>query len=372
MLELTYDSRFIGAFTGFGVGDAFGYPCRNLTFEEICRRFEKKGCLRLAVNSKTDTALFTDATQMTLFTADGIIWASSAQSLGGGGVDYTAHVFYAYQYWLYTQTKTVAGSEYSWLFDKRANPYRSGLIKTKGLYKKRFSSSVNIDALLEAKNLGYGKIGGAKNNNGDNGAVKRVMPAGLFFNYDAVLAFRAGADFAAVTHGNPTGYLAAGCYSAIIAELVNGARIDDAVEKAMIILQSYDGCDECYKTLELTRELLADADVPPLDAVRRIGGGLRADEALGIAVFSAALHEDDYKNAVRLAVNHDGESDVCGAMCGGLLGAYHGAGFIPKNWVKKLSYLRLVEDTAIRLLEQSYFNEPAAAIHPQGLEPRTH
>ncbi|MDR0197950.1 MAG: ADP-ribosylglycohydrolase family protein [Oscillospiraceae bacterium] len=364
MLKLTYDSRFIGAFTGFSVGDAFGYPCRDLPFDGICARFEKKGCLQLAVSSKTETALFSDATQMMLFTADGITWASVSQL--PEGVNYASYVFYAYQYWLYTQTKTIAGNEYSWLFDKSANPYRSALIKTKGLYKKRFSSSVNVDALAAAGNLNYGKIGEPKNDNSDNGAVKRVMPAGLFFNFDTLLAFRAGADFAAITHGNPTGYLSAGCYSAIIAQLVNGARIDDAAEKAMSILRSYDGCDECLETLRMTLELLGDESVPPLEAVRTIGTGNRADRALGIALFSAALHEDDYKNAVRLAVNHDGDSDVCGAMCGGLLGAYHGVGFVPKKWVKKLSYLRLIEDTAIRLLEQTYFNkeEPPAEQPP--------
>jgi len=355
MLELSFDARFIGAFTGFAVGDAFGYPCREMSYEKICSRFEKKGCLRLPINAASDSALFTDNTQLTLFTADGIIWASYSNA--PEGVNYSEYVFYAYQYWLYTQTKTVADERYSWIFDRNANPYRSKLIKTKGLYKKRFSSTVNIDALLEASNMNYGKIGKSLNNNSDNGGLKRVMPAGLYFNYDTLLAFRAGADFAAITHGDPTAFLAAGCYSAIIAELVNGARIDDALDKAMVILKSYKNFDECYKTLENVKNLLADASVPPLEAVSEIGRGVRADEALGIAVFCAALHEDSYENAVRLAVNHDGESDVCGALCGGLLGAYHGARFVPKKWVKKLSLLRLIEDTAIELVERTFFNK---------------
>ncbi|MCL2634039.1 MAG: ADP-ribosylglycohydrolase family protein [Oscillospiraceae bacterium] len=355
MQELTYALRFLGAFTGFAVGDAFGFPCRGLTFEEICRRFEKKGCLRLAVSGKTDTALFTDATQLMLFTADGITWA--AETNATDGVNYASYVFYSYQYWLYTQTKTIAGNEYSWLFDKLANPYKSVLVKTKGLYKKRFTSTVNIDALLEARNLNYGKINAPLNENSDSGAVKRVLAAGLFFNYDTTLAFRAGADFAAITHGSPVAFLAAGCYAAIIAELINGVKIDDAIERAIVILKTYDGHSECLKTLELVKELLADENVPPLEAVKEIGTGLNANEALGVALFAAALHEDDFCNAIRLAVNHDGESDVCGALCGGLLGAYHGAGFVEKKWVKKLSYLRLIEDMALALAEQTYFNE---------------
>jgi len=354
-MELSYYERFIGAFTGYAVGDAFGYPCRDLSYKELCRRFEKTGCLRLPINGASDAALFTDNTQMTLFTADGIMWAASQNA--PDGVNYAEYVFYAYQCWLYTQTKMIAGKEYAWIFDKTANPYRSKLIKTKGLYKKRFSSTVNVDALLEASNLNYGKIGAPLNRNADNGGMKRVMPAGLFFNYDTLLAFRAGADFSAITHGYPTAYLAGGCYSAIIAELINGARIDDAAEKALAILKSYKNHEECAQTLETVRDLLADASVPPLEAVSEIGDGARANEALGIALFCASLHEDSFENAIRLAVNHDGESDVCGALCGGLLGAYHGARFVPKKWVKKLSYLRLIEDTAIDLVEQSYFND---------------
>ncbi|MCL2070886.1 MAG: ADP-ribosylglycohydrolase family protein [Oscillospiraceae bacterium] len=352
---IDHASRFIGAFTGFSVGDAFGYPCREMTFEEICGRFEKRGCLRLAVSAKTNTALFTDATQMTLFTTDGILWATLSQK--EEGVNYTEYVFYAYQLWLYTQTKSIAGDEYSWLFDKNINAYRSKLIKTKGLYQNRAIEKTNVEQLSKIRNSSYGKIISPLNNFSDTGAVKRVLPAGLFFNYDAELAFRAGADFAAITHGNPVSYLSAGFYSAVIAWLINGLNIDSSIKKSVDILKSYKNSDEVLKVIEKVLKFLSDDNIPPTTAVTRIGTDDDAAQALGVALFSAALFEDSYENAIRLAVNHDGRSDVCGAMCGGLLGAYHGAGFIPKKWVQKLSYLRLIEDIAISLVENSYFNE---------------
>jgi ADP-ribosylglycohydrolase len=350
-------SRFIGAFTGFSVGDAFGYPCRDMTFEEICSRFEKNGCLRLAVSSKTNTALFTDATQMMLFTTDGILWAALSQK--EGGVNYTEYVFYAYQLWLYTQTKTIAGSEYSWLFDKLKNPYKSKLVKTKGLYQTRFTEPINVDSLCKMRNLAYGKITAPLNNFCDSGAVKRVLPAGLFFNYDTELAFRAGVDFAAITHGNPISYLSAGVYSAVIAELINGTNIDDAIERAAAILHTYKDYYEVAAVIEKVQNFIDDDGISPIAAVSHIGTEDNAAQVLGVALFCAALFEDSYENAIRLAVNHDGRSDVCAAMTGGLLGAYHGAGFVPKKWVLKLSHLRLVEDVAIALVENSYFNEKA-------------
>ncbi|MCL1880761.1 MAG: ADP-ribosylglycohydrolase family protein [Oscillospiraceae bacterium] len=352
---LDHVSRFIGAFTGLAIGDAFGYPCRDMTFEQICERFEKKGCLRLAVSGKTNTALFTDATQMSLFTTDGILWATLSQ--GDEGVNYTEYVFYAYQMWLYTQTKTVAGEEYTWLFDMNQNPYRSKLIKTKGLYRKAFSEPINVEILSRMRNLSYGKITKPQNTLDDTGAIKRVMPAGLFFNYDTELAFRAGADFAAITHGSPSSYLSAGCYCAIIAELINNKSIDDATVAAIEILQTYKGHEELLETLQKAQSYLNDPEVPPLVAISHIGTENKAVHAFAVALFAATLFEDSFENAIRLATNHDGQSDVCGALCGGILGAYHGAHFVSPKWLKKLSYLRLIEDIAISLAENSYFRD---------------
>jgi ADP-ribosylglycohydrolase len=181
----------------------------------------------------------------------------------------------------------------------------------------------------------------------------------LFFNYDTELAFRAGADFAAITHGSPVAYLSAGYYSAVIAELINGDSIDDSIQKAAEILKTYKHHKDVLSVVEEVQDYLEDKNLSPTEAVSRFGGDYHgtALEPLGTALFSAALFEDNYENAIRLAVNHDGQSDVCGALCGGLLGAYHGAEFVPKKWVQKLSYLRLIEDMAISLVENSYFNE---------------
>ncbi|MCL1832575.1 MAG: ADP-ribosylglycohydrolase family protein [Oscillospiraceae bacterium] len=361
---LDHASRFIGAYTGFAAGDSFGYPCRDMTFPQICERFEKAGCLRLAVNGKTNTAMFTDATQMTLFTTDGVLWAALSQN--DDGVNYTEYVFYAYQMWLYTQTKAVAGNEYNWLFDKASNPYRSKLIKTKGMYRNAYNDSVNVDTLSKMRKLEYGKITAPLNAYDDTGAVKRVLAAGLFFNYDAELAFRAGADFAAITHGGESSYLAAGCYCAVIAELINDKSMDEAIARAKDILSTYKNHHEMWEVMSKVTRYLGDKDVSPLVAISHIGTQNNAAQALGIALFSAALFEDSFENAIRLSVNHDGPSDVCGAMCGGLLGAYHGARFVPKKWVDKLSYLRLIEDMAISLAENSYFRDEESAEESAG------
>jgi ADP-ribosylglycohydrolase len=326
-----------------------------MEFSEICQRFEKHGCLELAVSKQTETALFTDATQMALFTADGITWAD--REARGDEINYTTYVFYAYQYWLFTQTNTIAGKEYAWLFDTEKNRRQCRLLKAKGLYKNRYIDRVNIDALLSARDNQYGRLINKVNDNTDNGGIKRVLAAGLYFNYDSEIAFRAGADFAAITHSAPTGYLPAGCYCAVIAELMNGETLENAINISTRILKEYEGHEQTLLALDTALELVRDESVSPRIAINKLGGGKNAEEALAIAVFCASLHSEDFGNAVRLAANHDGDSDVTAALCGGIFGAYRGSGVIPKRWIKKIQYYNLIMDVGEELFGVTVFRE---------------
>ena len=55
-----------------------------------------------------------------------------------------------------------------------------------------------------------------------------------------------------------------------------------------------------------------------------LGEGWVAEEALAIAVFCAVRYQDDFAKAIRVSVNHKGDSDSTGAICGNLLGAWLG------------------------------------------------
>ena len=346
------NDRFTGCMLGAAVGDAFGYPLEGMEYEDMCDRFDHIGAIDLAVSKKSGTALFTDDTQMTLFTADGILWADM---MGGknGDIDYAEYVFYAYQFWLYTQTKTVAGKEYAWLFDQSKMRYKTQLLKRKGLYKKRNPSENNIAALLAARNNNYGTPSNIVNNNSDNGGMKRVAPAGLYFCEDTAIAFRMGCEFAAITHGAPSGYLAGGCYAAIIAEIIRGAEVRTAVERAMDIIIEIKCGEERYNALKKAIELVDNEEVAPLDAVKQLGTGRSAAEALAIGAFCAMLHRDNFRFAIELAANHDGSSDTCASICGAILGAYYGEAALPKNWLKKLQYHDLIQHMGDRLYDAS-------------------
>ncbi len=354
-----YMDKFEGAFFGSALGDAFGYPLMNMSFEEICETFEKNGAKELAVSRKTGTALFTEATQMSLFTADGILWAHNehAEYENSAVANY---VFYSYQLWLYMQTKTIAGREYEWLFDKTKNPNMSSLLKSKGLGKQRRLNNANIDALLDVKNNAFGTLSRRVNNNIDNGAVKRVAPAGLFYGQSSDMAFRMGCDIGAITHSHPDGYLPCGVYASIVAELMEDKPLDDAINEAMALLASYPENSNTYTALQKAVDLANDEDTDPQEGIAELGDGLSAVSTLAIAVYSALLHQTNFKYAIALSANHDGDSAACAAITGGILGTWYGYKKLPKSWLKKIQYSSLLETVADVLYDNSAYADEDA------------
>lgn len=53
----------------------------------------------------------------------------------------------------------------------------------------------------------------------------------------------------------------------------------------------------------------------------------------------AALAGDDFTHALRIAANHDGDSDSTASLAGQLRGAARGVGGLPHHWVMQLDVL---------------------------------
>ncbi len=350
MEGITVLDRFRGCMLGGALGDALGYPVEFLSANEINKQYGKNGITDLKPDKQLGSAPVSDDTQMTLFTAEGIMWADR---LGGKDeiASYTSYVFYAYQRWLYTQTGSIASRLYSHVLDEEGEN-ASELLKCKALFAHRAPGNTCISALAAASDHNYGRLIHKINNSKGCGGVMRVAPAGLYFRNDSEKAFRMAAEFSAITHTHPTGYLAGGALGSIIAELASGGDLDHALDVTMHILKDYDGCMETLRALDSARTLEA-GDTSPQEAVRRLGEGWIAEEALAVAVYCALCHYDNAANAMCLAVNHSGDSDSTGAICGNIIGAYLGVDALPAKWLKKLELHALIDDTACQLYKCS-------------------
>ena len=174
------------------------------------------------------------------------------------------------------------------------------------------------------------------------GGVMRVAPVGLALALDD--PFRLAVAIAAVTHGHPSGYLAAGCQALVVRELLLGSSLADAIEVALAELRRHPNHGELLAAAERAVGLAARG-APTPEAVESLGAGWVAEEALAIALYCAWV-APNLASGLRLAVNHGGDSDSTGAIAGNLLGAIYGEGAIPLSWLGVLELRTEIERIA--------------------------
>jgi len=296
--------NYRGCLIGGALGDAFGSTVEFLSIDAIKEKYGEAGITGL-VCAESGLAEITDDTQMTLFTAEGILIEKTSLS-----------VYHAYLRWLVTQ----GYSEFKG-YDCVDNGW---LLEVKELHVRRAPGNTCLSALLSKEK---GTIENPVNNSKGCGGVMRVAPAGLA--YPKEIAFNMGAEFAALTHGHPSGYLSSGALAYIIASIV----------------------EECLVILEKAAELV-NSELPDLEAIKILGEGWVGEEALAIAVYCSLKHKDNYKNAIIASVNHSGDSDSTGAITGNILGAYLGLNSIPEEWINKLELREVIIKIADELLKK--------------------
>lgn len=191
----------------------------------------------------------------------------------------------------------------------------------------------------------------AANDSKGCGGVMRAAPVGMFMSHwsargDANVEeiFEVAADITAITHGHPTGYLAAGALAAMVAILIQGGTLREALDAAKKQLRRRDHHEETMHAVELAEELSRSEPDSPA-AIRKLGEGWVAEEALAISVYCAFCARD-FEHGVVLAVNHDGDSDSTGAIAGNLLGCINGLGGIPARWLEPLELRELIVEIA--------------------------
>ncbi len=347
--ELERASRIRGCLLGGAIGDALGAPIEFMSYEGIQRRFGEAG-VTAYVPIGGRIGVITDDTQMTLFTAEGLMRADNRFS-DRGLADPIAVVHRAYLRWLSTQDSSYETVQAGREQDPSDFTMSGWLLTNRSLFDVQAPGNSCLSALRSGRlekipTAGYpdgsrpyahdGRINDSKG----CGGVMRVAPVGLI----AREPFRMGGEVAALTHGHPTGYLAAGALARIVAEVQLGASLRAAVDTARHELSNWPGHEETSASLNAALALANSRDTSP-QAVESLGGGWIAEEALAIAVF-AALSAEDFRSGVMLAVNHGGDSDSTGAIAGNILGAFFGAGALPNDLLDGLELRDLVDQVA--------------------------
>jgi ADP-ribosylglycohydrolase len=329
------ESRILGCLLGGAVGDALGAPVEFAPLAEIRERFGPAGIREYAPVYGRLGAI-TDDTQMTLFTAEGLLRAH-VRGATRGICHVPSVVQNAYLRWLATQgsrvNAAVAQSE-AWL---------DGWLVREDLGGMRAPGNTCLRALAAVAELGQLPINDSKG----CGTVMRIAPVGIVCAPSSAgpwSPFDLGVEVSRLTHGHPTGYLAGGFLALALSHVLDGVPLADAIDLSLARLGDAEEGNEVRAAVEAAVRLARSGEPTP-ERVESLGGAWVAEEALAVGLY-AALTARDFDDGIRLAVNHSGDSDSTGAIAGNLLGALLGVEAIGPHWLAELELRPVIERIA--------------------------
>ncbi|MBQ6221122.1 MAG: ADP-ribosylglycohydrolase family protein [Solobacterium sp.] len=339
-----------GCLFGGAAGDALGYPVEFMDESAIRNTYGKDGIrsfvLTRAHADEPGTALFSDDTQMTLFTAWGLFHCPEGE--------YPRYsVAKAYQDWLDTQ-------EYTYnLWRKEKKTGFTELAEIPELYARRAPGNTCMSALAQRRNQTEkvkSYIRSAINHSKGCGGIMRISPLALYYpDMDLTELDKEGAELSAITHSHSLGYMPSSVLIHILHRIVYPDRemtLKEIVLEARDILpELFPGdrhLDELKNILDLSLEL-SENNKPDQENIHLLGEGWVAEETLGIALYCALRYSGDFSAGIIAAVNHRGDSDSTGAVTGNILGAWLGYDQIGECWKKDLELKDLILDTADRI-----------------------
>ena len=323
-MEKNFRDRVRGCLIAGAIGDALGYAVEFDQWPTIRRRYGESGIQALECDPRTGTAIISDDTQMTLFTANGLLLSEARGQRTAEG-----WIYAAYLDWLLTQRPNARSERLCWL---------NGISE---LNAWRAPGNTCLGAL---KSGTMGSVDEPINNSKGCGGVMRVAPVaayGAAKGWDEERIVRLGAEAAAITHGHPLGWMSAAAMVDIVYRELHGAPPRQAVEESIDALRRIYGADDPWAQrltagMERALALTEDMDGSDLQHLSRLGEGWVGDEALYVAIYCAVKYADDFDTAMTVSVNHSGDSDSTGAVTGNILGAHWGCEAIPSRWKEKL------------------------------------
>lgn len=360
-----YKDKLRGCLFGGAVGDALGYPVEFLDENEIIYRYGKSGITEYKLDKYSGKALISDDTQMTLFTANAILFGETRLKMRGIGGRPLTYLPNAYQDWLMTQTVTFEKSRdllnkgdykpISWLFDVEElfslrAPGITCLSALKQIKDKKSSSSYISENINDSKGCG---------------GVMRVAPLGLTNRIcsDIETYDLEAAEASAITHGHSLGYMTSSVLVHIINRIVfytsEMTLKEIVVEAKETVLKLFSGdkhIDELENIINKAIELSENSE-DDLSNIHELGEGWVAEEALAISIYCALKYKDDFSKGIIAAVNHKGDSDSTGAITGNILGALHGYNSIEDKWKNDLELSEVVLELADDLAEGCKMSE---------------
>ena len=346
-----------GLFLGGAAGDALGYVIEFSNEPTIFAKYGNTGITGYDYDIRSRKALISDDTQMTLFTACGLIdWLSGEYT-----DDPVRAIFTAYQEWLMTQNMSYRESaEYYHEFGDRYSV--KALLEHPLMFAWRAPGTTCLCAISERNIYEQHQyftnmsLTMPINRSKDCGAVMRVAPIGVL-KKDILSVDNLAADAAKLTHSHSLGYMPAAVLAHIISRILypvpglNTLRaiVEDARDAAAFLFSGDEHLGEQTGIMCRAIELSEKGD-NDLDNIHSLCGGWVGEETLAIALYCSLKYQNDFSKGIIAAVNHQGDSDSTGTVTGNILGAWVGYETIDKKWKEDLELRSTIIQIADKLI----------------------
>lgn len=342
--DTLYD-KIAGSLVGGAAGDALGYTVEFESLGVIKAAYGIDGIS--AYEPVNGVAQISDDTQMTLFTADALTQLRKEPYNFEKALRYIKDDYLA---WFRTQGGQARLAPHSVLED------------IPEMHSRRAPGITCLSALGA---LSMGRV--AENDSKGCGGAMRVAPVALYAltrsDMSALDVASLAGEAARLTHLHPLGFISAAYVATLIyiscknSSSNQGNLLYDSATKVVSVIEEVYGADYAHAVKQMTAivektvRMAREKDTLDIDNIRSLGEGWVGEEAVGIALYCALRHNDDFSAALRAAVNHDGDSDSTGAICGNILGAIWGYDRIPYIWKENLELHDTLLATARRLAD---------------------
>jgi len=316
-------AAFEGAIVGLAVGDALGYPCEFRRRAHILEAFGPDGVTDfvavhdprwggrpMILGPEHPPGTYTDDTQMSLAVAEALIEAGAEPLLE--------------------------------LMDRMARRFVQW---SKSPDNDRAPGSACMTGCANlARGLSW-RASGVSDSKGA-GAPMRVVPIGLRYFRDRGRLLEVARASSLPTHGHDAAVESAAAVAlatALALEKRTPAEMLEAIE-AECAPRSRDLAAALRKVPKLL-----DADPAHALSAAGLGESWVAEELVACALWCLTRHPGDYRAAVLAAANTDGDSDTLACVVGGIAGALHGVGAIPRAWRDGVENEQALVDVGQRL-----------------------
>lgn len=342
---ISKSDAYRGCLLGLAIGDAMGYPVDTKTWRQIQEDYGPYGLM--GYDLRNGYAEVSSHTQIAVFSCNGLLLGQTRGQVYGKMAPFVRYVGLAQQEWAIGQRRyDQPGRNHCWVF------------RVSEMRHRHCTDTRMVETLNRGK---LGSLEDPVNKYDTPASLPSAVAAGIFADSGKLKQAecdRLGAESVALTHGHPLAFLP----GAVVAHLIGGCLRQPEKPLTRLVKEALRAMQEQFvreyprevgqvtALVEQAVSLAEERLTQPYEVMERLKCDTGA-EVLAGAVYASLLCEDDFDNAMVIAVNHSGRSAAVSALTGAILGARLGEQTLPEFYMDGLYIADVLRELASDLVQ---------------------